>query len=161
MRQTLARKVAETEPAPAENAPRTTQYGSRGASLGLGARATGDLIHAVQRGLPFKALEHFAEETGLSTARIASLIEIPERTLARRRVTGRLGPDESERLLRVSGVYEKTVQLFDGDMRAALNWLTTPKKALGNRTPLEYSRFDLGARDVETMIGRLEHGVFA
>jgi uncharacterized protein (DUF2384 family) len=37
----------------------------------------------------------------------------------------------------------------------------TAKKALENQTPLEYSRTELGAREVENLIGRLEHGVFA
>jgi putative toxin-antitoxin system antitoxin component (TIGR02293 family) len=81
--------------------------------------------------------------------------------LARRRVSGRLGPDESERLVRVAGVYERAVQLFEGDARAALTWLTTPKEALGKRMPLEYARFDLGAREVEGLIGQLEQGVFS
>ncbi len=81
--------------------------------------------------------------------------------MARRKAAGRLAPDESERLLRISTVFEKTVDLFEGDVAGAVAWLTSPKRALGRETPLAYSRTELGAREVEDLIGRLEHGVFS
>jgi putative toxin-antitoxin system antitoxin component (TIGR02293 family) len=74
---------------------------------------------------------------------------------------GRFAPDESERLLRVSTVFEKAVELFEGDVAGAVTWLTSPRRALGYQTPLAYSRTELGAREVENLIGRLEHGVFS
>jgi putative toxin-antitoxin system antitoxin component (TIGR02293 family) len=98
---------------------------------------------------------------GISVARIAAIIGIPERTLARRKTKGRLTADESERLFRISRVFENTVDLFEGDNTNALKWLTTPKKAFENQTPLAYSRTELGAREVENLIGRLEHGIFS
>src|SRR6266851_5722473 len=57
--------------------------------------------------------------------------------------------------------FEQAVDLFEGDEVGAHRWLTTAKKALENQTPLAYSRTELGAREVENLIGRLEHGVFA
>jgi putative toxin-antitoxin system antitoxin component (TIGR02293 family) len=98
---------------------------------------------------------------GISVARIAAIIGIPERTLARRKTEGRLTSAESERLLRISRVFENTVDLFEGDNTNALKWLTTPKKAFENQTPLACSRTELGAREVENLMGRLEHGVFS
>ena len=135
-------------------------YPTRGSSLGLSALATNDLIDAVQRGLSFRALETFSSETGFAPASVASLIQIPERTFARRKSSGRLSPDESERLLRISTIFEKAVALFEGNVGEAVEWLTKPKKALGDKVPLPYSRSELGAREVENLIGRLEHGVF-
>jgi putative toxin-antitoxin system antitoxin component (TIGR02293 family) len=132
----------------------------RGSSLGLSALATDELIRSVQRGFPFKALEFFSAQTGFAPANIASLIQLPERTLARRKTSGRLSPDESERLLRISTIFEKAVDLFEGNVGEAVEWLTKPKKALGENVPLSYSRSELGAREVENLIGRLEHGVF-
>ncbi len=135
-------------------------YRIRGSSLGFSALGTDDLIKAVQRGFSFRTLENFAAETGFPPAAVASMIQIPERTFARRKASGRLSPDESERLLRVSTIFEKTVALFEGDVGEAVEWLTRPKKALGDKVPLSYSRSELGAREVENLIGRLEHGVF-
>ena len=51
-------------------------------------------------------------------------------------------------------------RLFEGDVPAALAWLRTPKKALGQQSPWTYTRSELGAREVLDLIGRLEYGVF-
>jgi putative toxin-antitoxin system antitoxin component (TIGR02293 family) len=119
------------------------------------------LVRQIEAGLPFKALESLAALSGLPVTLIASTIGIPERTLARRRAAGKFAPDESERLLRISTTFEKAVELFEGDVAAAVAWLTTPRRALGYETPLVYSRTELGGREVENLIGRLEHGVFS
>ena len=140
---------------------RSLRFRTRGASLGLTATRTDDLVDQIDRGLPFKALESLAALSGLSVIRIAAVLGVPERTLARRKAAGKLAPDESERLLRLSIVFENAVELFEGDVVGAVTWLTSPKKALGHQTPLAYSRTELGAREVEDLIGRLEHGVFS
>ena len=104
-------------------------------------------------------LEGSARKSALS--KLAATIGIPERTLARRKVSRRLTPNESERLLRISAIFEDAVDLFEGDVAAAVNWLSTPRKALGDRAPLAYARTEPGAREVENLIGRLEHGIFS
>jgi putative toxin-antitoxin system antitoxin component (TIGR02293 family) len=140
---------------------RNLRFRTRGASLGLTATRTDLLVRRIERGLPFKAVESLAALSGLSVTLIASVPGIPERTLARRKAAGTLAPDESERLLQVSTVFENAVELFEGDVAGAVTWLTSPKKVLGHRTPLAYSRTEPGAREVENLIGRLEHGVFS
>jgi putative toxin-antitoxin system antitoxin component (TIGR02293 family) len=132
-----------------------------GGSLGVTAANSGELIRQVERGFSFKALQALESRSGISLSRLAVVIGIPERTLARRKASGRLTSDESERLLRISGVFEDAVDLFEGDVAAAVTWLASPKKALGNQLPLDYSRTELGAREVENLIGRMEHGVFS
>jgi len=118
------------------------------------------LIEEILAGLSFKTLETFSFESSLPVTEIASLIEVPQRTLARRRVVGRLSSEESERLLRLSRIFETAVALFEGNADAAITWLKRPKRALGDKSPLTYSRTELGARLVEDLIGGLEHGVF-
>jgi putative toxin-antitoxin system antitoxin component (TIGR02293 family) len=51
--------------------------------------------------------------------------------------------------------------LFEGDRDAAVEWLTTPQTALGDRVPLDLARTEIGAREVERLVGRLDHGVFS
>lgn len=140
---------------------RLIRFRVRGASLGLITAGTGELIRQVERGFSFQSLRQLESYSGLAVSVIASIIGIPERTLARRKAAGKLTPEESERLLRVSTVFEKAVELFEGEVSATVDWLTTPKKALDNQSPLAYSRTELGAREVENLIGRLEHGVFS
>jgi len=130
-------------------------------TLGLAADDTPGMIREVLRGFPFSALTRFEAASGLGLKTLADLVGIPDRTLARRKTANRLTTEESERLLRVWSLFDKTVTLFEGDRAAAMTWLSTPKRALAAHTPLEYSKTEIGARAVEDLIGRLEHGVFS
>lgn len=144
--------------APAHKTARTKQAGW---SLGLSIRSVPELIREVRRGFSYRALEAFEPNSGIRLQALAETIGIPERTLARRKVSGRLGPEESERLLRLSSIFEKAVDLFEGDVPSAVNWLSAPKRALESQSPFQYARTEIGAREVENLIGRLEHGVFS
>ncbi len=142
-------------------ARKESRFRNRGASLGIRSGGTAKLIEQLEAGFPFDALRKFELNSGVEANLLVSILAIPERTLARRRTAGRFAPDESERLLRISIVFEKSVELFDGDVASAVQWLTTSKKALNGETPLKYSRTEPGAREVENLIGRVEHGVFS
>ena len=83
------------------------------------------------------------------------------RTLDRRKREGHLLPEESDRLLRVSRVFGKALELFEGDPKSAREWLSAPQTALGGAVPLDMARTDIGALEVEALAGRLEHGVFS
>jgi putative toxin-antitoxin system antitoxin component (TIGR02293 family) len=140
---------------------RVVRFRTRGASLGLGVRNTPDLMQQIEQGFAFETLLKLEANSGVALALLAAVIGIPERTLARRKTAGKLEPDESERLLRVSTLFEKCVELFEGDVAAAVDWLTSPKRALNQQPPLLYARTELGAREVEDLIGRVDHGVFS
>ena len=129
-------------------------------NLGLSAGDTAEIIKQVRKGFPYEALVRFHDRSGLPVAMIAELVQIPQRTLMRRKAKGRLLPDESERLLRVAGVFEKAVDLFEGDVDSARRWLIAPNTALAGETPLVLVETEIGAREVEDLLGRLEHGVF-
>jgi putative toxin-antitoxin system antitoxin component (TIGR02293 family) len=131
------------------------------ASLGVATTDTSELIRRIEAGLAFAALQRLDKHTGLGLSLLASIIGIPERTLARRKASGKLSPEESERLIRISRIFERTMELFEDDLAAAVRWLTSPKKALDNQQPLQYARTELGAREVDNLLGRLEYGVFS
>jgi len=158
MRQLLSRR--RRQPPSRASERQTHRYDLPGSSLGLSADRTDKLIRAVRKGLSFKTLESLSRESGISVSEVASIIEIPERTLARRKAEGRLARDESERLLRISSIFEKAVELFNGDVPEAVAWLRRPRRALADHAPLAYSGTELGAREVENLIGQLEYGVF-
>lgn len=91
---------------------------------------------------------------------IIDLIDLPRRTLTRRKQEGRFLPDESDRLLRASRLFGKALELFDGDRESAIEWLIAPQVGLGGSIPMDLAKTELGAREIETLIDRLEHGVF-
>jgi len=133
----------------------------RYASVLLGLRKTDplSLAAAVRSGFTYGVLDRFSRETELPLSALGALIHIPGRTLVRRKTEGRLQPEESDRLLRASRMFGLAIDLFEGDRVAALQWLSTAHRALGDETPMDLIQTDVGAREVENLIGRLEHGV--
>ncbi len=140
---------------------KTSQQPVRGYTVGLRSNNLFNVLQRIATGLPYKALESLQQKSGLRLADVAKVTGIPLRTMARRKETGRLNPAESERLLRLSFLFEQAVDLFDGDVDAAREWLEKPSKGLGGQTPLQLAETEIGAREVENLIGRLEHGVFS
>lgn len=113
----------------------------------------------VRAGFPFSRLARFQKATALPWEKIARFVAIPQRTLTRRRSEGKLQPDESDRVWRASAVFDMAVDLFEGDVAAARHWLLTPQAGLGGEIPIDFASTGIGAREVENLIGRLEHGV--
>jgi putative toxin-antitoxin system antitoxin component (TIGR02293 family) len=129
--------------------------------LGLREFDAATLLRKVEKGLEFKAFDRLRRNLYLTQAELLDVVRIPQRTLTRRRHDGRFTPEESDRLLRLSRLFARTVELFDGDADAARKWLSGAQPSLGGAIPLELARTELGAREVETAIGRIEHGVFS
>ncbi|MEO7079414.1 MAG: antitoxin Xre/MbcA/ParS toxin-binding domain-containing protein [Rhodococcus sp. (in: high G+C Gram-positive bacteria)] len=117
------------------------------------------VVDHIRRGLSYAAFERFHRNTALSYRILAQVAEIPERTLARRKKSGRFGPDETDRLVRTSRIVARAIELFEGSTESAQRWLTSPVGALGGRTPIEFASTGVGAIEVESLIGRLAHGI--
>lgn len=120
-----------------------------------------ELVRAVERGLPYEAFESLVANTRLDADVLLGVIDVPARTLTRRKQEGRFRPDESDRLVRASRIVAGALSLFDGDRDESTRWLTEPKRALDDVSPLAMARTEVGALEVERLIGRLEHGVFS
>lgn len=132
-----------------------------GLSLGFKSADVAEIGRQVKSGLSYEKLLQFQKQSQLSMEDIRRVIQAPKRTLARRKAQRKLTPSESERLVRLALVFEKALGLFEGDAAGAREWLETAHKALGNEAPLQVIESEFGAREVEDLIGRLEHGVFA
>ncbi len=132
-----------------------------GALLGIKAIDAAQLVRAIERGFPFGTLERVRRETGLPMERLASSIGLSPRTLTRRRKERKLSAWESDRLVSVSRLLTQAIELFEEDREKAFRWFVQANRALGNLSPLEMAATETGAREVENLIGRLEHGVFS
>ena len=129
--------------------------------LGLDTFDLPSLLRAVEKGLSWKSFQRFVRNTGLTPEQVAELIGVPARTLARRKISGRFAPDESDRLVRAARIYGRALDLFDGDTENATEWLVEENTALGGVAPIHFARTGIGAEEVEHLIGRAEHGVFS
>ena len=129
--------------------------------LGLRSFDTAALLKRLDEGLSYAAFERLKRRLEVSTQELADAALITHRTLARRKKTGRFGPDESDRLVRLSRVFARAIELFEGDVEGARSWLMRPVLALGGVIPFELVRTEVGAHEVEMLIGRIEHGVIS
>jgi len=117
-------------------------------------------VDVVRHCISSRALDSMLKSIGLSQAELAQALDIPERTLARRKREGVLSREESAKLLRLARVVARAAEVFD-DLDLALAWLKTPVAALEGATPLSLVDTDIGTDSVMDTLGRIEHGVFA
>jgi putative toxin-antitoxin system antitoxin component (TIGR02293 family) len=116
------------------------------------------LRERIKRGLPFRSLDSVRERLQLSVPEAASVLHMPPRTLARRRLARRLAADESDRLYRLARVAAHAVTALGSEANAAM-WLRRPNRALNGELPIRLLDTDVGARQVEDVLGRIEYGI--
>lgn len=116
------------------------------------------LRREVGTGLPYRSFEALQERLGLTREQMAAAVRVPSRTLARRKREGKLRPDESDRLLRVARIASEAARVL-GSEDAAASWLREPILALGWAAPISLVDTDLGARQVEEVLGHIEYGL--
>ena len=128
--------------------------------LGLQADTTPELIAAVKRGLPTGAFSSLAAELGISETVLAGVTGISPSTLLRRKKAGRLSGEESEHVVRVATLLDTAARLFGG-VAAGADWMRSGNAALGGTSPLAFADTEIGAREVENVLGRVELGVYS
>lgn len=118
------------------------------------------LTHAALATMPAAYVRKLEAEGVLTRADICMII--PDRTLNRRIAQNQpLKVDEADGIARLLRVRAHAMRLYDDRAELAHEWLHSPNPALSNAVPMELARTDLGAREVETILGRMEHGVFS
>lgn len=118
------------------------------------------LIESLKAGLALHELEVLRSSLGLPMDRLAPMLGISKATLHRRKAAGRLDPAESDRVLRFARLMGTAVDVLENEHNAR-SWLTSPQYGLGGAVPLEYAETEVGARVVEHLLGRIEHGVYS
>jgi putative toxin-antitoxin system antitoxin component (TIGR02293 family) len=124
----------------------------------LKVSSVADLLARARAGFPFASLAAVASGFAIESREMTAILDLPERTLARRKRERRLRADESDRLLRLSRIAALAEDVL-GDRRKARHWLHAPNRALGGVAPLSRLDTDLGAREVENVLLRIAHGV--
>ena len=117
-----------------------------------------ELRRRIKEGLPFRSLESVRERLRLTVPEAAAVLHMPTRTMARRRQSRKLDPAESDRLYRIARVAAYAVSVF-ADEDKATTWLQRSNRSLAGELPIRLLDTDVGARQVEDILGRIEHGI--
>lgn len=118
------------------------------------------LIERVRDGLPITELHATQELLGLTEERLGGLLGMSRATLHRRKKTGQLDRAESDRLVRYARLFSRATAALGG-IEGARSWLLAPARAFHGECPLDFADTEIGAREVEALLGRIEHGVFS
>ena len=114
-------------------------------------------IHA---GLSFRAVQNLQKALDVPMEKVAAVLGMSRATLHRRKIQGKIDKEESEKLVRYQRLLKKAEGVF-GDAKAARQWLTNKQAGLGDAVPLEFAKTEIGAREVENLLGRIEYGVYS
>ena len=115
---------------------------------------------AIRKGLPYTALEALATVLKLNQGVITAALGIAPRTLARRKQEQHLTPIESDRLYRLARIIQLAAEAL-GDLDQARVWLARGNRALGGQTPLSMLDTEIGARQVEEALLRINYGMYS
>ena len=111
--------------------------------------------------LHYQTIKETASFYGLNRNGIREILGISESTQFRyEKHNPVLKPHQADRWARFSRIVQQAFDLFE-DRAETKRWLSTPKKDLENRTPLEALTTDAGSIQVEQMLYRAAYGIFA
>lgn len=124
-------------------------------------RTAADWRDIVSKGVPVGSAEALKRWIAVGDDVLAELLGVSQKTLSRARsANARLDPVTSDRLFRVARLGALAIEVLEDEGRA-LNWLKRPQIGLGGRTPLSLLTTDAGCAEVEKLLLRIEHGVYA
>lgn len=116
------------------------------------------LIRQIQEGFPTSTVESLLKRKTLSLQELYKFIS--PRTWARRIKEHRLSPEESDRIAMIERMIDFTEDVF-GDKSKAHLWLRKPNRAIENQIPLNLLQSEAGTRLVETLLERIQHGIYS
>lgn len=131
-------------------------------ALGRRVRTSMEMAELIELGIPQTVAQHLRERLRLTERELARALGVSPKTLQRlaRRRGARLTPMQGDRLYRLARLAAMAEDVFE-DVDRAREWLREPQRGLGDRVPLELMRSEVGAREVEDLLGRIEYGVFS
>lgn len=122
-----------------------------------GVKNRRDLQEALRQGFPYATFDAVLKALDLNTKDLAALVGVASRTLARRKTGRFLSPIESDRLYRVARITLQASETL-GSLEKARIWLGQTNQALGGVSPLSQLDTEIGERQVEDLLNRINYG---
>jgi putative toxin-antitoxin system antitoxin component (TIGR02293 family) len=127
---------------------------------GIKAKSSNDYISISRKGLTVKQLKEILNFTGIDTGEITRLIALSSRQFARYTNSTVLKRNISAHLIQILELYKFGYEVFE-DKTNFQTWMKTKIRTLNYERPIDLLDTPFGINDVKTIIGRIEHGVFA
>ena len=118
-----------------------------------------DIARLIRAGLPVDVIDTLIGDQTVTLDEVSRLI-IPPKAVSERRRKGGLTPEQSGRVIRVARIFADALETF-GSRDKALTWMRRASAALGGEAPIDLLDTEEGARLVESLLGRIAHGLAA
>ena len=125
--------------------------------LGRKLSSDSELREAIREGFPPAVVQELMRASGLTLKELSEALDLSPRSLQRRRRGGRLARFESDRIYRLARIVALARQSL-GSPEIATAWLRRSNRALGGVAPIAAVDTELGARQVENVLGRIAYG---
>jgi putative toxin-antitoxin system antitoxin component (TIGR02293 family) len=119
------------------------------------------VIQQARAGVERGKADEVARQIGFTDKEMARILNLSERTLHRLRPEALLDNNASERLLLLKGLLRHGLDVFDGRADVLGRWLRVPLSELRQQAPLALLDTATGFGMVHTVLGRIEHGIYA
>jgi putative toxin-antitoxin system antitoxin component (TIGR02293 family) len=130
-------------------------------AMGASPKTPTDWEALIRQGMPVRSAEVLKASIGITDGEWAALLGVSAKTLYRARAAqSRLDAVTSDRVYRVARIVALAAEVLE-DSTAALHWLERPQIGLGGRTPLALLTTEVGRDQVESLLLRIEHGVYS
>lgn len=119
------------------------------------------LVEQARAGVNRSKVDEVARIVALTDKEMARILNLSERTLHRLRPDVRLDSNASERLLLLEGLIRHGLTVFDDRSDVLGRWLHIPLAELRRQAPVALLDTTTGFGMVHTVLGRIEHGIYA
>lgn len=116
-----------------------------------------EVMDNIRQGLPVKVLNTLSKEMMLSKDKVCEVLGLSSGTISRRT---KLNKDEADKLYRLARIFALAINVLENKQQA-IKWLNTPKAALDQKIPLDLMDTEIGSREVEKLLNRIEYGVYS
>lgn len=118
------------------------------------------LDRLIRKGLPHTSFNRIKTLFGLSSDALAHAVGLNGRAYSFMESAGRLPLVASDRLYRIARILAIAITLFN-DKDSAVGWLLQPQIGLRGEKPFDLILTEPGSKEVEALLGRIEHGVIS
>jgi putative toxin-antitoxin system antitoxin component (TIGR02293 family) len=118
-----------------------------------------DIARLIRDGLPVDVIDRLIGDKTVTPDEVKRIIMAPK-AIAERRRKGGLTPEQSERVIRAARIIAEALETF-GSRDKALTWMRRSCAVLGGKAPIDLLDTEEGAGLVESLLGRIAHGLAA
>jgi|SRR5690606_35515780 len=129
--------------------------------LGADIKTEFDLIALSNQGLTKASLDALVVFLGIpKKAFVEGILDMSVKTIERKKEGDLLDRHTSSHLIEIAKVVEHAMEVFE-DEEKVRDWLAKPNRSLNGMRPLELFAMPTGLALVNTVLGRIEEGVYS